>query len=151
MKLTNLLKMFILILFLFIFSPPSYSYDKKIILLTSDKGLTVSENSGRSWSGFNSGLPDRFIPVKMQSDNSGNLYLITRSSGIFKLTADKNKWQDINSPEFLEPSFLSKSGYRKISAFAVNEENGRMFLATKHAVFQSDAAGRWVRLPGFSR
>lgn len=148
----NLQRIPIILFFLACFQTLLYPSDYKIILLTSDDGLLVSEDNGHSWDSFNQGLPSGIVPLKIQEDISGNYYLLTHNSGIYKFDTNNKKWEDINSKEFLEPTFISKKKkYRSISAFGADSHgSGTILLATKHAIFQKEAGRPWTRLYGHS-
>ncbi len=123
----------------------SDAYDCKLILLTSDRGIVVSENGGRSWTPLNAGLPGGIIPQNIQCNRSGDLYLTTRSSGIFRFEAAKARWEDLNTDLFLSPLSLQKE-YRKISAFTVSNDGREIAVATKHAVFRKKKDKPWERV-----
>ncbi len=144
-----------LVFFLIIvFQPSLYSSNLELILLTSDKGLLVSEDGGSSWKGFNHGLSYGLVPLKILSGESGSLYLLTDSSGIFRFNRIKNIWEDINSGLFLAPSFLAKTAeYRDISAFSVLDRGygEELILATRHSVFRKRKDSAWKRISVFSQ
>lgn len=146
-----LIRICILLLFVFIFQPFAFSSNLRIILLTSDKGLLESHDSGITWNDFNKGLPEKFLPVKLYAGNSGQFYLITKNSGIYELEND-NRWTDINSEYFLEPSFISdKRRFRKISAFSVScDKKNTLLLATKHSIYKRNAINSWMELKKYS-
>jgi hypothetical protein len=135
--------------FLFTFQTLSHSTEFKLVLLTSDRGIVISENSGRSWDSLNTGLPRGIIPESIQSDRLGNLYLTTLASGIFCLEPAKSRWVDMNTELFLSPLSASKK-YRKISAFAVNKEDGTVAAATRHAVFRKENGKSWGKIIAYN-
>jgi hypothetical protein len=151
MKLSDKLISFILPAFfiLFIFQTLSHAADCRLIILTSDRGIAVSEDSGRSWDLLNAGLPGGIVPQSIQSDKSGNLYLTTRASGIFHFDAAKARWEDLNADVFLSP-FYEQKEYRKISAFAVSRDGMTLAAATKHAIFRKENGKSWERVPGYN-
>ncbi len=127
------------------------SSEFRIFLLTSDKGIFLSEDSAKSWKKFNQGLPACFIPVKMRNDDHGNLFLLTRDSGIYTFNTNRNIWEDINSKEFLEPLFIQKPDkYRRISAFAVDKDNN-LILATGHAIFRKETNKPWIKISDYNQ
>jgi hypothetical protein len=136
---------------LFIYSKNfSFASDSSIILLTSDRGLVVSDDNLKSWKDFNRGLPDNILPVKIQDDNSGHLYLLTQYNGIFTYNNTNKKWEELNSPEFLEPSFnLASNKYRRISAFDA-DQHGNLILATGHTVYKKENNGSWNKISDYN-
>ncbi len=125
------------------------SSDCRVYIATSENGIQVSDNEGRSWSSFNKGLPDKIIPIRIYKSRE-DLYLTTFSSGLFKLNRSNGKWENISSPDFKRRSiYINDSGYRKISAFAVDPENGKnITAATKHSIYRSiDGGITWKIIP----
>ncbi|MFC1671297.1 hypothetical protein ACFL20_12970, partial [Spirochaetota bacterium] len=122
--------------------------EKKIILLTNNRGLLISQD-GDSWRSFNKGLPEKFVPKKIKSDNRGNFYLITLSSGIFSLNRKDSYWKSISSRDFLlQGKNYGPREYRQISAFAINTDYpNQLALATKHTIYLSSDSGKnWSKL-----
>jgi hypothetical protein len=147
---SKLISIIITLLFVIGFQNRLHSFDYKLVLLTSDRGILYSSNGGRSWDTLSAGLPRGIIPLTIQSDRIGNLYLTTFTSGIFRFDAGKATWEDINSELFLSPfSGPKEKEYRKISAFALNNEDGRIVTATKHAVFQKEKDKPWAKVAGY--
>lgn len=127
----------------------SSSSDLKIYLITKDKGILLSENSGRSWNSLNKGLPDNVEPLRLYQAGD-YLYLTTWSSGIFRSREASPEWINISSPDFRTRSiYSSKPGYRKISAFNLDPADPQsLVLATKHTIYRSaDRGDTWERLP----
>ncbi|MBN2039013.1 MAG: hypothetical protein JW864_03165 [Spirochaetes bacterium] len=135
-----------------IFNTYVYSSDFRMIILTSDRGLMVSEDNGNSWNELNRGLPELLFPDKIYTGSSGRLYLTTKQSGVFEFDKNNNSWKEINCMEFLEPLLLSEEKkYRGISAFSVcNDRNSSLLLATKHSVFFRQADTEWKELSNCS-
>lgn len=154
MNLSGRLSSLIPSVFFFLFSIQTLSYPSynKLVLFTSDRGVLVSKDGGISWDKLNTGLPRGIVPEKAQSDSAGNLYLTTRSSGIFRFDAGKARWEAVSSDLFLSPlSAPGKKVYRKISAFALSaDHDGIITAATKHDVFRREKGGRWKSVPGYS-
>jgi hypothetical protein len=134
--------------FLLTFQTLLHPADRKLVLLTSDRGILISEDGGRNWDSLNAGLPRGIIPQTIQGDLPGNFYLTTRASGIFRFDAVKARWEEINTDLFLSPLSASKK-YRKISAFTVNKDDGTMAAATTHAVFRKEKGKLWERVQGY--
>ena len=124
--------------------------DKTVLLLTEDRGILISRNEGKKWKPFDRGLPAGLTPLKVRSDAAKNLYLLTLSSGIYRMKHGTDTWESVNSPKFLSRA-PSNAGdeYRKISAFAVNRDNPeQIVLATKYSAYISHNGGRdWSDLP----
>ncbi|MFH0976985.1 MAG: putative glycoside hydrolase [Spirochaetota bacterium] len=128
-----------------------HSENYKLVLLTSDRGVLVSDDSGRSWDDLNRGLPQGIIPDRIQGDRLGNLYMATASSGVFYLETGKSGWKDISSDLLLSPLYnLKEKKYRKISAIAVSKDGSTVILATKHGIFRKDKGKQWTHLPGYT-
>ena len=139
----------IIFMMIMLFSPFTSSPDseRKIFAVSSSEGILVSENDGRSWSRFNKGLPGNTSAIRFYSGGK-EIYLATFSSGIFRL--EDEKWINISSDKFMRRSIYSKNpGYRKISAFAVDPDNGEsLVLATKHTIYRSPDKGKtWLEVP----
>ncbi|MCL2155560.1 MAG: putative glycoside hydrolase [Leptospirales bacterium] len=111
-----------------------------IYIATTDKGVLISDNDGKSWSSFNKGLPETFTPIRLYKVKE-DIYLTTFESGLFKFK--NNKWENISPDEFKRRSIYRKNdGYRKISAFAVDLENSKnLAAATKHSIYRSTDGG----------
>ncbi len=135
-------------LFIQLFTTFSFtSSDIKIYIITSFKGVLVSDNNGRSWSDCNDGLPENCIPQRIYNA-SGKMYLTTFSSGLFKFNDDT--WENISSSMFKRRSIYEQdAGYRKISAFAADPGNAdNIAAATKHSIYRSADGGRsWNEIP----
>lgn len=138
-------KIFLLILFsLIILTLPAtklYSSSFRIFLISKKNGVFISENNGKKYEKLNNGLPDNFIPIKIAHAGK-NIFLITRNSGIFKLSS-KNAWENISSNDFLVRTQYKNSGkFRKISAFNIDYNNpNNIILATKHTIYRSVNSG----------
>jgi hypothetical protein len=136
-----------IILTLFIYC--ASSADLKIYLVTEERGIILSENSGRSWSSFNKGLPDKVEPLRLY--RAGNyLYLTTWSSGLYRSEEASPNWVNISSPDFKTRSiYFDDAEYRKISAFNFDPENpDSLVIATKHTIYRSENRGdTWIKLP----
>ena len=130
----------VIVLLITINSAPSTSY--RVYIATTGKGIQISDNEGSSWSSYNKGLPDSFIPIKIYI-NKTDIYLTTFSSGLFKLNNSSEKWENISSPDFKRRSIYSSDpGYRKISAFSADPDNSKnIAVATKHTVYRSQDSG----------
>jgi hypothetical protein len=127
-----------------------YSSDYKLVLLTSDRGILVSEDSGQSWDTLGAGLPRGVVPQTIQSDRNGNLFLTTTASGIFRFDKSKGHWEDINSELFFSPFPASKAKeYRKISAITLNKDNDTIVAATKHSIYRKEKDKPWTKLIGY--
>lgn len=136
-----------IVLTLFIYC--SSSSDLKIYLITEDRGILLSENSGRSWNSFNKGLPDKIEPLRLYRAGE-YLYLTTWSSGIFRAEENYPEWVNISSPDFKTRSIYSDATeYRKISAFNHDPDNpDSLVIATKHTIYRSGNRGdTWEKLP----
>ena len=144
-KFTVLLALFLLTLF-----PGNYLSSRsgiKILIITADNKISISENNGKSWSLFNRGLPENAVPLRIYTAGR-DMYLATFSSGLFRLNSDR--WKSLNSQIFRRRSVYDKDpGYRKISAFAadpVDEKN--IVIATKHSIYRSyDRGLNWTEVP----
>ncbi len=120
-----------------------------IYVATTEKGIQVTYDEGNSWSSLNKGLPDSIIPIRIHKADD-YLYLTTFSSGIFKLKIKDQIWENISSPDFKRRSiYTADPGYRKISAFAVDPDDGKnLVLATKHSLYRSvDGGINWKKIP----
>lgn len=137
-----------LFVFLLFATSPSPLFSR-IFLLTSDRGVLVSEDGAKSWRGFNRGLPGDVIPERMENDLEDNYFLTTRRSGIFRFNKKEDKWDDINSNSFKSPlPIQGREAYRRISALAIYPGNpDTIALATKHSVYVRRGSGaRWKRI-----
>jgi len=113
-----------------------------IFLLTHNKGVFRSVDSGGSWESLNKGLPSDVIPL--QCIKSGdNIILSTQKSGLFMLKAGNLSWIDISFPGLRRRSlYTDTSSYRKISAMAVDAFDSRhIVIATKHSMYESNDGG----------
>ena len=112
-----------------------------------------SSNNGRTWSELNKGLPSKMFPIRLYS-SPNKIYLATFSEGLFVLDKDDTTWRSLNTDHFLRRGPIEDNLYRKISAFAVNEQNeDHLFVATKHSLFESTDGGlNWkpLRVTGLS-
>ncbi len=120
----------------------SSSTNYRLYIATTGNGILVSDNEGSSWSSFNKGLPDKFIPIKIYITGNDK-YLTTFSSGLYKLNNSNERWENICSPDFKRRSIYNTDpGYRKISAFAVDPDNSNnIAAATKHSIYRSTDGG----------
>jgi hypothetical protein len=128
------------------FTTFAFSSNYTIYVATSENGLLISDNDGKSWSSFNNGLPEIFTPIRFYKVKD-DLYLTTFESGLFRFK--NNKWENICSDEFKRRSIYNKnSGYRKISAFAVDlEDSKNLTAATKHSIYRSTDGGNiWRKI-----
>jgi hypothetical protein len=124
-----------------------YSSNPKVFVV-SDSAVYISSNGGSSYNLFIKGLPQNVIPLKLFI-NSGEYYLTTFRSGIFKLDKKTEIWQNISSPEFKRRTLSGlDAGYRKISALAFDKNNPlNIALATKHNIYTSkDGGTSWNKL-----
>ena len=120
-----------------------YASNYTIYIATTEKGILISDNEGKSWSSFNKGLPEIFTPIRLYKVK-GDLYLTTFESGLFKFK--NNKWENISPDEFKRRSIYNKStGYRKVSAFSVDlQDSKNLAAATKHSIYRStDGGNTW--------
>lgn len=113
-----------------------------ILLLTQNKGVFRSVDTGGSWEPLSNGLPSNVIPLQcIKSGN--NIILSTQKSGLFMLKAGDSSWTDISYPGLRRRSLYSDtSSYRKISAMAVDVFDSRhIVIATKHSMHESNDGG----------
>jgi hypothetical protein len=112
-----------------------------------------SSNNGKNWTELNKGLPNKMFPIRLYS-SPNKIYLATFSEGLFVLDKGDTTWRSLNSNHFLRRSTMEDRLYRKISAFAVNEQNeNHLFAATKHSLYESTDGGlNWkhLRVSGLS-
>lgn len=118
--------------------------DYVLYMISGKNGVMRSDNNGRSWSQFNGGLPKDAEAARLygfSGKNEQRIYLATIESGLYKL--DGGKWISLNSGLFRSKRVYKSEGkYRKISAFAEDDQNPRrIFAATKHSVFESSDSG----------
>ena len=116
------------------------------IYIAAENNILISDNDGRSWSSFNNGLPEKFTPIRFYKVKD-ELYLTTFESGLFRFK--NNKWENICPDEFKRRSIYNKdAGYRKISAFSADSEDGKnLAAATKHSIYRStDGGNRWKKI-----
>ncbi len=118
-----------------------YSSDSKVFAVT-DTAVYISTNGGSYFSSFVKGLPENVNPLKLYI-NSGEYYLTTFRSGIFKLDTKNDSWQNISSPDFKRRTQSGNdAGYRKISALAFDKNNPlNIALSTKHTIYTSKDGG----------
>lgn len=131
---------------LFIYS--SSSSDTKLYIVTENKGVLVSDNSGNSWTSINKGMPDNAKPLRLYKAGE-SLYLTTYNSGIFRSMENSIDWENINSDDFKSRSIYKENrGYRTISAFSYDSENPEsIVIATKHNIYHSLNSGKtWKKL-----
>ncbi len=124
------------------------SSDIKLYILTEDKGVLVSNNSGKSWSMINKGLPDNTKLLRLYKAGK-HLYLTTYNSGIFRSLENSIEWENISSDDFKTRSiYMENNGYRTISAFSYDRENPEsIVVATKHNIYHSPDSGKtWKKL-----
>lgn len=141
---------FDLALFFFLLvSVPGLASDYRIILLSSEKGVLLSENGGRAWRDFNKGLPRGLSPTGIRGDSNGSLYLLTHGQGLYRSKNPGEGWTSLNCDEFLSRGKGLPPEYRKITAFAASHvKPGTLVCATKHALYRSkDGGARWKTIP----
>lgn len=131
---------------MFVFS--ASSTDTKFYIVTENKGILVSDNSGNSWSSLNKGLPENAEPLRLYKAEE-YLYLTTYNSGIFRSPENSPAWENISSDDFRSRSiYRNNSGYRTISAFSYDRKNPEsIVIATKHNIYHSLNKGEtWKKL-----
>lgn len=125
------------------------------ILTVEKNNLNISINSGDSYKGLgSSNLPENIEIEKIFSDASGNIYLATFDSGLWRLKKNSTSWESLKSRELLRRTYEGQgTTYREISALAVNpSDENEITIATRHTIYHStDSGSSWkeLRLDGF--
>lgn len=141
---------FNLALFFFILvSTQSLASDHSIVLLNSERGVLLSENGGRTWRDFNTGLPGGLSALEIRTDSKGALYLLTRGHGLYRCNDYNEGWLPLNCEGFLSRAKNIPREYRKITAFAAGGSRTAVLVcATKHALHRStDGGAHWSPVP----
>lgn len=119
-----------------------------VYALSASKGLLASENLGKSWRSDSDGLPAGTVPLHIRIGKDLQ-YLATESSGLFARKEGSGKWISISPPDFrLRRQFSETSAYRKISAIAIDPNDGKSIAAaTKHGIYRSrDGGASWQEI-----
>jgi len=132
---------FTLFFILFFFVPLKAEYKIKKIFILKNNCILAADESSKNCKKLINGLPVNFTPLRIYAKNK-SVYLTTLKSGIFKLKNNKI-WIAINSDYFKKRSiYNSRAGYRKISAFSIDENDpDNIVIATKHDIYKSKNGG----------
>ncbi len=135
----------LLLLFLPLITFSKNKSDKHYILLIRNKVLK-SDSDKKNWRRLKNKLKEN-IQITDIHFSKNSIYVITDNSGIYFADSKMNEWKNISSEKFRRKSiYLKNPGYRKISAFCVDQKKpGHLVAATKHTIYETYNNGtEWI-------